>query len=400
MNILLLTQVLPYPLDSGPKIRIYYVLKHLTKRYKVTLVALIRSEHERQYVSVLSSLGIEVHAISMPRSYWHDILSLGRSMSNGQPFMILRHYSQDVQHTIDTLLQNKGFDLIHVDQIKMAQYAQHVTWLPRLIDKHNAYAFVVKGVAETDPSPLKRMVARMEWPRLARYEGQVCRTFDQILAVTEKDKKTLTQFAGQECDITVMPIAIDASNIQPVHRQEGARDILSIGSMFYPPNVDGTLWFVEQAYPLVKAQMPDVKLYLVGSRPARSIVRLGQRDPSIIVTGYVEDTIPYIERSALLIAPLHFGSGMRVKILDALTRGIPIVSTSFGCEGIAVTHGQDILIADRADDFATAVLRVIQDRELAHNLAANGRRLVEEVYDWRVVYRTLDEVYARMLRSD
>jgi len=209
----------------------------------------------------------------------------------------------------------------------------------------------------------------------------------------------LQEWAGQPLDITVIPIAANPRDRKPVPRRPDAKNILSVGSMFYPPNVDGTLWFVEAVYPRIKLGLPDAHLCLVGNRPAPDIRRLAQKDPGIEVTGYVPDLQPYLERSAVLIAPLRFGSGMRVKILDALTWGMPIVSTSLGCQGIAATSGENILIADEADDFADKVVQVIRNRELADHLATNGRRLIEEQYDWQTVYQKLDEVYAGLLEN-
>jgi len=313
--------------------------------------------------------------------------------------MIIRHHDRTMAQIVGSLLDTGDFDLVHVDQIKMGQYVERVNDLPKLIDKHNAYAHVVRGVAETERSLPRRLAARLDWPKLARYEGWLCRQFDRVVAVTEEDRAVLQEWAGQPLDITVIPIAANPRDRKPVPRRPDAKNILSVGSMFYPPNVDGTLWFVEAVYPRIKLGLPDAHLCLVGNRPAPDIRRLAQKDPGIEVTGYVPDLQPYLERSAVLIAPLRFGSGMRVKILDALTWGMPIVSTSLGCQGIAATSGENILIADEADDFADKVVQVIRNRELADHLATNGRRLIEEQYDWQTVYQKLDEVYAGLLEN-
>lgn len=399
-RVLFLSQVLPYPLNSGPKLRAYYVLRHLATRYAVTLVAFYGDAWELQHVDHLASFCESVHPVLRQRSRVQDGLALLRSLLTGRPFMIIRHHHRVMARAVDGLLDTTTrYDLVHVDQLKMGQYVEHLDGLPKLIDKHNAYANVVKGVAETERSLLRRLVARLDWPRLARYEGWLCRQFDHVVAVTEEDRAVLQEWAGQPLDITVIPIAADPRSSEPVQRRPDATDILSVGSMFYPPNVDGTLWFAEAVYPRIKARLPSARVCLVGSRPAPAIRRLAQKDPSIEVTGYVPDLQPYLERSAVLIAPLQFGSGMRVKIIDALTREIPIVSTSLGCQGIGVTSGENILIADDPDDFADKVVQVIQNRGLADSLAANGRQLIEQEYDWRVVYQKFDEVYAGLLES-
>jgi glycosyltransferase involved in cell wall biosynthesis len=182
--------------------------------------------------------------------------------------------------------------------------------------------------------------------------------------------------------------------------------------MFWPPNVDGVLWFAREVFPLVRQQVPEARFYVVGRNPPKAVRRLqSSYQPSaishrpsaishqlIVVTGYAEDPTLYFADSAVFIVPLRAGGGMRVKILDAWAKRIPIVSTTIGCEGIEVRDGENILIADTPQDFAQAVVAVIRDSDLAQRLAENGRRLVEEKYDWRVVYRDLDEVYEEVGR--
>jgi sugar transferase (PEP-CTERM/EpsH1 system associated) len=396
MRVLFLSQVLPYPLDGGPKLRAYYVLRHLAARHDVTLVAFAGRSEELTHVEHLASFCKEVYPVVRNRSRVRDGLALVQSMLDDHPLMIRRHHEQGMAHLIEGLLDSGHYDVIHVDQLKMGQYVSHVRTLPKLIDKHNAYADVVRGVAETERNLPRRWVARLEWPRLARYEGWLCRQFDHVLTVTEEDGQRLQEWAGQPLDLTVMPIAGNPDDRPPVRRTPGARDILSVGAMFYPPNVDGTLWFTREVYPLIREELPDARLWLVGGRPAPAVRRLA-RHPGIEVTGYVEDLLPYLERSAVWIAPLRFGSGMRVKILDAMTWGIPVVSTTLGCQGIAATPGEEMLVADDPPAFAGHVVRVIEDRALAGRLAAGGRRLIERVYDWQIAYRVLDEVYERLL---
>jgi len=397
-RVLFLSQVLPYPLDSGPRIRTFFVLRYLAVNYDITLVALIRSKKELANLEPLLEL-CQVHPVLFHRSLIRDALMALRSLITGEPFMIIRHYSPAMCETIRRLMSTQDFAIIHVDQIKTAQYVEKITTSVRLIDKHNVYAHVVRGVAQDKGALLKRLFARLEWPKLACYEGRICHEFDHVLAVTEEDKQALGELAGTSDSITVVPIAAAPDTVRVVRRRPDARHIVSVGSMFYPPNVEGVLWFANKVYPLIQTRLPDVKLYLIGSRPTRAIRQLADRDPNIVVTGYIEELDPYLEQSAVMIAPLHFGSGMRVKVLDALARGMPLVSTSFGCQGINVTHDENILIADRPADFAAMVQKVIQDRDFADRLAANGRRLIETEYDWRIVYRALDKVYADLLAN-
>ncbi len=398
LRVLFIAQVFPYPLDSGPKIRAYYVLRYLASHHRVTLVAFLTHPRERRYVDHLASFCEAVYPVERPRSLWREGLAMARSLLTGRPFMIERHFDRGMARLVEGLAARERYDLIHVDQVKVAQYGLRIEGVPRVIDKHNAYALVLKGVAETDPSPLRRLVARLDWRRMARYEGMLCRTFDGVVAVTEADRDALLRFSGDGREIPVIPIATDCEAARPVRRRADARDVLILGSLFYPPNVDGAVWFAREIFPRIRAEVPDARLLLIGGRPAPEVVALGRED-GVEVTGYVEDLQPYLERTAVMAVPLRFGSGMRVKILDGLAWGLPMVSTSVGCEGIDVTPERDILLADSPETFAAQVVRVLRDRRLAESLSTNGRRLAEQRYDWRVLYPRWDEVYARALGS-
>jgi glycosyltransferase involved in cell wall biosynthesis len=219
-----------------------------------------------------------------------------------------------------------------------------------------------------------------------------------VLAVSHEDKAALQEAAGQPVDITVIPIAIDTDEVAIIEREAEPRHILHIGTMYWPPNIDAVNWFVRHVYPLVRQQRPDVQFDVVGSRPPAELLALNDAGLGINVTGYVEDPVPYQRRAAVMVVPLLAGGGMRVKILNALAEGVPIVSTTLGYEGIEATPGQDILVGDTPKAFAAQVLQVLNAPELGRQLAASGRRLVEQRYDYRQVCLSMETVYERAMR--
>ena len=166
--------------------------------------------------------------------------------------------------------------------------------------------------------------------------------------------------------------------------------------MFWPPNVEGVLWFWENVWPQVRKRAPQATLTLIGKNPTERIQALAA-DPNVEVLGYVPDLTPYLEETAAFIVPLHAAGGMRVKIIDAWSWGLPIVSTTIGAEGIEIQDGENILIADSPAGFADAVVRLLEDTQFQAQLASNGRSWVEDHYDWRSVYGQWDQVYADLL---
>jgi len=399
VRILFLTQVLPYSLDAGPKIRAYYVLRYLAQQDEVTLLSLVRGSDKPEHIDHLRQFCREVHTILIHRSRARDAVYLLGSLVTNQPFLILRDGVPEMWERVHELLAGGQFDVVHADQLWMAQYALRAKCrIPKLVlDEHNAVYTIPQRLAEQERNPFKRLLLELEWRKLARYEGEVCRRFDHVITVTEEDRQAFSRLGVSSSQLTTIPICIDPQEIAVVRRNAGAQDIIHIGTMFWPPNIDGVLWFAKEVFPLVRRQIPGARFYVVGKNPPKEVRQLSHSS-SIIVTGYVEDPTPHFADSAVFIVPLRAGGGMRVKILNAWARGVPIVSTTIGCEGIEVRDGQDIVIADTPPDFAQAVVRVIRDKALAQRLAQAGRQWVEQRYDWRTVYRKLDEVYANLAK--
>lgn len=403
MNILLLTQIVPYPPDSGPKIKTYFLLRYLALHHRVTLVCFTRNAQEEADAAALRELAAEVHTVSLTRSTVRNALTLASSLVRGQPWIIERDDSAAMHQLLARLVREAAsagqpFDLVHADQLNMAQFAEPLA-LPRLLDQHNAVWTVFRRVAAQERG-LKRLLWEREWRKLKQYEGRVCRAFEAVTAVSEEDRSALVEAIGAQRDIPIIPIAVDAEREAPVARQPGARGILSLATMMWPPNIDGVLWFANSIYPLVKRQVDDTRFFVVGQRPVAEVRALPEQDPSIEVTGYVSDPTPYIAGSACLIVPLRSGGGMRVKILEALARGIPVVSTTIGYEGIDLIAGEHLLVADTAEEFAASVTQLLNDPALGARIAAAGRRRLLERYDWRAVCPAMDQVYDRIARKN
>jgi glycosyltransferase involved in cell wall biosynthesis len=393
VNILMLTQVLPYPPDSGPKIKTYNVIRYLAQEHHVTLVSFVRGD-QSESARHLERYCQAVYTVPMKRSILRDAWFMVLSFLIGQPFMMLRDACRPMRDLVARLGEEQSFDAVHADQLNMGQYAGCVSGALKVLDAHNALWMLYKRLWETMPPGPRKWLLGRDWRLLKAYEGQLVREFETVLAVSREDRDALQEAAGESVEIVVIPIAIDTDELAFVEREAEPRHILHIGTMFWPPNVDAVDWFVREIYPLIRERRPDVEFDVVGSRPSRKLLKLNDADQGINFTGYVEDPMPYQRRAAVMVVPLLAGSGMRVKILDALAVGIPVVSTTLGCEGVEVTPGQDILVGDTPAEFSDQVLRILNDPDLGRQLAANGRRLIEGKYDYRIACRPLMEVYA------
>jgi glycosyltransferase involved in cell wall biosynthesis len=284
------------------------------------------------------------------------------------------------------------FDLVHADQLPMAPYAEALP-LPRLLDAHNALWTIKAQQAEAQSWPFG-LPERLEAARLKDYEGHICASFEAVTAVSEEDRAALLA-AGEARDLTIIPIGIDTDALGPVKRSPEARSVLSLAAPGWPPNAEGIAWFAREVYPLVRRAVPASQFYICGDQPAPELSALAEANPTIEVTGFVNPA-PYLEQAAVLIAPLRSSGGMRVMLLEALARGVPVVATSLACAGLDLIPGEHLLVADTASAFADAVALLLSDHDLGARIAAAAREHAREHYDWRAVYPAIDHVYARI----
>jgi glycosyltransferase involved in cell wall biosynthesis len=411
-QILFLTQVLPYPLDAGPKVRAYHMLRHLSARHEVTLVSFVRGDDTPAAVEHLRGICAAVHTVPIRRSLWRNLRAGLKGVVTGLPVVIARDEMGEMVGTLRRLTRETPFDVVHADQLSMAGYGRMAVRFsappsglrrPRaLLDEHNAVYVLARRIAQGETGLLRRTFAAREANAFARYEATMCRAYDAILTVTAEDRDRLLALyppedrAAQAGKFTTVPICVDPERTPPVrHQPAAAPTILHLGTMFWPPNVAGVLWFAREVLPLIHRELPATRFVVVGKSPPAEVRGLAA-DPRVEVVGYVADPEPYLAAADAFVVPLHAAAGMRVKIVDGWVWGLPIVATPIGAEGIAVRDGENILIAGDAAAFAAAVLRLLTDPQLNARLRGAGRAWVEEKYAWQVAYRQVDEVYSRL----
>jgi glycosyltransferase involved in cell wall biosynthesis len=413
-RILFLSQLVPYPPDAGAKVRSYYVLRHLSQRYAMTLLAFSRPDDRPEAIQHLGQYCEQVITVPIHRTKIRDLRMLAASLLSGESFIIRRDTVPEMNAQIDQLITSNSYDYVHADQLWMAQYGIHARQVaperkPCLIlDEHNACFQIYQRLAENETNPLKRWLWARDWPALQRFEVEACASFDRVITVTEEDREILQRLVSSSnmeanqakngLNFDTIPICVDVDAIQPVVPKSGSQDTLHLGTMFWMPNVEGVLWFAREVWPIVRQRFPKAAFTVVGKNPPASIRDLSAvsqqgTGSGIVVTGYVADPQPYLENAAVFVVPLFSAGGMRVKIVDGWRWGLPIVSTTIGAEGIRYRDGENILIADSPEDFSRAVLRVLSEPDLAKTLRQNGRRWVEEHYDWQKVYSAWDAVY-------
>jgi polysaccharide biosynthesis protein PslH len=398
-KLLFLTQLLPWPLIGGGQIKSFHTLKALSESYEIKLLAFVRAPEEREHEAALAefcTLGIET--VFLRRSKLRDLKAAAQALIKRESFLILRDFTIEMHEAVARELESSSYAAIHTDHLQMMQFVPK--FLPKtkvILDQHNVEYRIPKRLSETIESVPKRKFAQLEWKRLREFEKASVRRADLTLAVSEEDKTELCGLiAPSSGRIEAVPIGVDLEYFVPIEFQASSRELLSIGTMFWPPNVDALLYFCASILPKIRKSVPDVVVNIVGARPVAEIRALAS-DPKIFVTGAVPDVREHAASCGVFIVPLRSGSGMRVKILNALAMGLPTVSTTVGAEGIAVRDTEHLLLADTPEAFAAAVVRLLSDRELALQLGKNGRRLMETHYGWDAVGTQLRKIYAEAL---
>ena len=401
MRILILTQVAVYPADAGPKVKTLQVLRYLARQHRVSYCTFVRDAGEELGAEKLREVCSGVSTVSIKRSRFSDVRYLLESLLTGDSFILRRDDRKAMREKVRTLLRTEHIDVLHVDQLNMMRFVPRDWSGAVILDEHNAVWQVVERLRKGAGNPISRVLLSREVRVMRKLEGDACRRASVVLAVSEQDRRALREVAGGVVPIEVVPITVDSGHFQRIY---AARDpqpghLFTIGTFFWPPNSEGVAWWLREGYSHLADLYPNVTYDIVGPRPPTSLQHVAERFRGVRLHGYVADVEQFWMRATALAVPLLSGGGVRVKILEAMAMGVPVISTTIGCEGLAVRHGEHLLIADTPRAFAEACAALLLDKELAASLALNARRLIEELYDANVALLSLDAAYALTLEE-
>jgi sugar transferase (PEP-CTERM/EpsH1 system associated) len=389
MEILFVTGNLPYPPSDGWRIRVYMLIRHLSRLHRISLVTFIRTSEDIALAEGLRKYCAEIRLI--PRNPRYSPLKLLRGVLGATAFPVLSYQDSRMSNTIKSMLNARRFDLVQAESLQMAQYCTNLA-MHTVLDLHNIESLVMKRYAEFQRNPLKQWYAHHTSTKLAAYERQICAQFDRCLTCSDEDRDRLHALAGV-VRTSVIPNGVDVEAFKADMRVETTTNsILFVGRMDYHANVDGIRWFCREVFPLLLRNRSDLTLKIVGTNPTEEVRRLAV-PRQIEVTGYVEDTRPFLKKASVVIIPLRIGGGTRLKLLEAFAMGKAVVSTTVGAEGIAASPNKEILLADSAEQFADQTHTALMDGALRARLGIAARRFVELRYDWEAIVGRLNAVY-------
>jgi polysaccharide biosynthesis protein PslH len=402
MKILSLTPQRPFPPQQGTQIRNFHLLKALAGAHRVDLLSFSRPGEAIEVSSPLRQLCGQMALLPAPRR--SRARRLSTLLTSRLPDVATRLSSDVFGTAICQFLKSGRYDAVQVEGIEMASYIPLIrATSPRtaiVFDDHNAEYLLQRRAAVVDarrpagwPGALYSLV---QWFRLKRYEAWACSMADAVLAVSEEDATALRKLAPG-IEPVVVPNGVDTSYYQ-WNRTNGAKgaELLFTGTMDFRPNVDAMRWFTSDILPRLSSHRQDVRLHVVGRAPSSAVLRLAAKRREVVVTGPVEDVRPYFRQSSVFVIPMRIGGGVRLKLLEALAMGVPVVSTTMGAAGTGLVNGKEILLADTPGQFAREVLRLLENPALRYKIAGEGHRAAEERFDWSKVTPPLLELYAKL----
>jgi len=400
LNLLYVTFGLPVPPDSGARLRDFNLLRRVAKHHRVWVLSLLEFENELDHAAELLEFCQQVDGVVAGRGSAGSMATAVAGLFQKRPIATATYYYPALAEKITGLSRQVKFDVVQFEHSFLAPYRRALA--PdfegsTVLSLHNIGAQQYRTMLDMS-SGISRIPAALKWWLMRGWEATASDEFHEVITVSDDDRRRLREL-GARGRISIIENGVDCTALRPLPGPAGGtEEILFIGTMGYLPNRDAARYFCRCIFPLIREKRPGCVLNLVGSGGTRHLSDLEQ--PGVVnVTGRVEDPLPYYERSRLAVVPLRSGGGSRLKILEAMALGRPVVSTSLGREGLSLQDGQEIITADDPREFAEAVVRLLEDRQYWNEMVEAGRKNVEQNYDWDLLAERLIELYEKPSRA-
>lgn len=399
MKILIACKEFPHAKVIGGPIIIYNRLKYLSCNHQVSLTAFYKEE-ERIFIPSVEGYCHDLKLIPLPVSR-SALKAASDFFFSPVPHYFLRvHASQAMARNIGAMVEKDKYDFVIAEYSVMGQFLHHNPWLPptrRVMSVHECYYLARLKDFRHHGWGLRKLREAINLKGLKTYEFEMYRQADKVLTLTPQGKDELLE-VSPDLDIAVVPHGVDIEKFAFTPDGGEKNTLVFVGNYLHYPNADAMLHFLADIWPRLRERVPDVKITIVGQGPPPELQAYSQQ-AGIEVTGRVDDVVPYLKKGRIFICPVRLGGGFRGKILEAMSVGRPIVSTALGAEGIPARDGENILLADLAEEFAGKIHALLSDKALYEKISLSGRRLVEERFAWEKGVEVLEGVLEKMMAA-
>lgn len=377
MTILLLTPCIPYPPSFGGSVRMYHLIRQLSRRHTLHLVTL-NAPGNPPDTGELESLCESVRVVDASAS--DKRIAQFASLLSPRSFQHRVHHTPAMAKALRQALADYDVDLVLAEFSQMASLAIPPD-VPLVVDQHNVEFDLIRRMAKRS-SGIRKLYNSIEAAKYRSEELRALRASALTIATSKRDVDLMTELVPG-LKTAVIENGVDTEFFRNPGRPAKPNTLVFVGAMHYFPNEDAAHFYMRDIHPLLADRIPDLRVFFVGGKPTGEVTQYAS--DNVAVTGFVEDVRPYMHEASAFIVPLRMGGGTRFKVVEALAAGTPVVSTSLGSEGIPVTHGRELLIADTPREFADAVVRVLHDSDFADSLRTAGLDFVQKHFDWSVI---------------
>jgi len=392
MKILMLVPYLPFPLLSGGQIRSYNLLKKLSLKHEVTLFALIKQESERQYISQLEKYCRQVKVFKRSKKPF-TLKNILKTAFSSYPFLAIRNYVTQTIVAVKQELEREQYDLIHAETFYMMPHIPK-TKIPIILVEQTIEYLGYESYAKKIKWPVLKQLMQLDIKKIKRWEKYYWNSCSKLIVMSQDDKNFISKFLKDDKKVEVVANGVDTSWFaEKPKKLPESPTILFVGTFKWLPNVEAVSFLVEKVWPLIKAEISDAKLWIVGNAPTKKVFEFQRKDSSITVTGGIPDIRDAFASSHILLAPVFSGKGTRYKILEAMAAKTPIVASNTAVEGLDLKHNVQVFTSDNAKGMAKFSVKLLKDANKRAEFAKNGYEFVKDNYDWRFIAKKLDEVY-------
>jgi sugar transferase (PEP-CTERM/EpsH1 system associated) len=400
MKLLWLNAGLLLPLDKGGKLRTWHVMRHLAARHDITYLSFedaSQTEADRFGMREVCSSLETVPRTDTTKGTLRFYTEAAGYVVNPAPYAVAKYDSAAYRARLRELLATGAFDAVICDFLPPVINLPERLPCPAILFTHNVEAEIWRRHVEQAANPVSRYLMTQQWRRMLRFEARALARFDLVLAVSEADGRTFSRLYPNSlrAPVHVVQTGVETDYFTPPATEPERAHMVFTGSMDWLPNEDGMTYFCREILPKIRQAEPEATLSIIGRTPTPAVRKLAEI-PGVEVTGRVDDVRPHIARGAVYVVPLRIGGGTRLKIFEAMSMAKAVVSTTVGAEGLPVTNGRDIDIADEPSRFAHAVVHLIRDTEARRTIETAARRLVVERYDWSAVALDFEEALIRV----
>jgi glycosyltransferase involved in cell wall biosynthesis len=400
MNILFLSTENPYPPDGGHHLRTFNVLKILADRHKIYFVGFTQDERGLKYVAEIKKFceTVDIYKVSKT-GYNKDFLLLAcKNMFSKYPLIAQRYFVKQARKRIEEILVNRSVNLVHMDMLALGLYRGDLKDAPAILTNHNVESLRLYRWAESEKNLLTKSFIFYQYLKLRAFEQKSCPEFDRCVVVSEHDRNYLKNLCGMD-NFVVIPNGVDIHYFKPKPGEVKRNHLVWVGGMTGPYNSDAVDFFLEKVWPAIKYGAPEATIDFAGGGPTQKLRNKALEEDSIKVLGYVSDIRPIVQRASVFVAPIRIGSGTKIKLLNAMAQAKAVVATTIAAEGIDVSPGQNILIADEPEAFAEKVLYLLRNEEIARKMGEEARELIERKYSWDLIAENIHGIYEHCKRS-